>query len=188
LLIILCGKSGCGKDTIKQKLVKLGFIPVVEFTTRPPRVNEEDGKDYNFIDDSAFRNMLHKNKFIEYRSYNTVFGEWLYGTKKFELKKYQNYIAVAGIEGVKSLVSYFGTDNCIVFYIDVTDENRTIRAMQRGSFNEDEWNRRMIADNSDFSLDNLHGIVNSIINNNGELSDSIYDILMKTIRTLEVGE
>ncbi len=36
-LLLLCGKSCAGKDTIQKELIKIGMKSVVTYTTRPPR-------------------------------------------------------------------------------------------------------------------------------------------------------
>ena len=42
-MIVLCGKTASGKDTIMKLLVTTGFKPVVRYTTRPIRPGEIDG-------------------------------------------------------------------------------------------------------------------------------------------------
>ena len=52
--IILCGKSGSGKDHMRKKLESRGYIYGISYTTRPARACEINGKDYFFINKDSF--------------------------------------------------------------------------------------------------------------------------------------
>ncbi len=85
LLFILSSPSGAGKTTISRMLlerddaVKLS----VSVTTRPPRPNEQDGKDYYFVSDAEFDRMVDEDDFYEWAH---VFGH-RYGTPKGAIRK-----------------------------------------------------------------------------------------------------
>ena len=72
VIIAICGKSASGKDTLAKWLVNylssLGLFVhnMVSCTTRPPRVNEEDGVDYYFLNDAEFKKLLKQKRFIEH--------------------------------------------------------------------------------------------------------------------------
>ena len=67
LMIILSSPSGAGKTTIVKKLSnKLGFDISVSYTTRIPRINEENGKDYYFIKKKDFEKLIENNELLEY--------------------------------------------------------------------------------------------------------------------------
>jgi guanylate kinase len=68
LLIVISGPSGVGKDTIIQRMKErdLPFQFVVTATTRPPRPNEVDGKDYFFYSHDEFAEMIEKGALLEY--------------------------------------------------------------------------------------------------------------------------
>ena len=79
-LIILSGPSGAGKGTICAQLLK--EIPIdlsISMTTRSPRGNEVDGKDYFFVTRSFFEENIKKGNFLEYAK---VHGDNYYGTPK----------------------------------------------------------------------------------------------------------
>ena len=64
LIIILSSPSGAGKTTLVKKLSKLNnFITSVSHTTRPPRTNETNGKDYFFISKKKFKSLIKKKIF-----------------------------------------------------------------------------------------------------------------------------
>jgi len=78
LLIILSSPSGAGKTTLTHKLVEWdNNIQIsISATTRPPRGNEEHGKEYFFISEDEFFQKVKQRKFLEHAK---VFGHW-YGT------------------------------------------------------------------------------------------------------------
>ena len=68
LLIVISGASGVGKDTIIQRMQerRLPFHFVVTATTRPARPGEVHGRDYFFISNDEFAEMIEKNELLEY--------------------------------------------------------------------------------------------------------------------------
>ena len=184
----IMGKSGSGKDTIFKEIIKdnsLNLKKIVGYTTRPKRVEENDGVEYNFIDDDMINKFIQKNKVIELRKYDTVNGIWYYGTMDDGQINLQtnSYIVISTLESYSSFKKYFGSNNVIPLYIDVDDGIRLQRILNR-EMSEDSPNykeicRRFIADSEDFSNKNLklNGI-EKIYSNNvisldiGKLSDS----------------
>ena len=78
VMIILSSPSGVGKTTLVKLLAErnANLEISISHTTRRPRKNEVNGKDYNFIDDKKFNDLIKKKLFYEYA---TVFNN-LYGT------------------------------------------------------------------------------------------------------------
>ena len=77
IMIILSSPSGAGKTTLVKLLSESrDFYTSISHTTRKPRNNEEEGKDYYFVNNDQFQNLIKKNKFLEYAN---VFSH-LYGT------------------------------------------------------------------------------------------------------------
>ena len=78
LLIILSSPSGAGKSTLARRL--RDWDPSIRFsvsaTTRAARPGEEDGKDYHFVDEDAFRRMVTDRRMLEHAH---VFGHF-YGS------------------------------------------------------------------------------------------------------------
>ena len=160
-IIILCGKSSSGKDLIKNKLIKNGYKGIVTNTTRPPREGEQNGIHYNFLTEYHFLQLIKEGEMIEYHKYNTEFGVWYYGSSanNIDLTKH-DYVIVLTLEGAEAYINYFGAENCIVFYIAAPKSIREKRAKERGSFNQEEWDRRVTTDNADFSLEKILHICN----------------------------
>lgn len=69
LLVILTGPSGAGKDTLAAALGSrpgstVGFA--VTATTRPPREDEADGRDYHFVSEAEFERMIREGEMLEH--------------------------------------------------------------------------------------------------------------------------
>ena len=79
IIVILSSPSGAGKTTLVKLLSeKKNFNISISHTTREPRSNEVNGKDYYFVKSSDFENLIKDNQFLEYAK---VFNN-LYGTSK----------------------------------------------------------------------------------------------------------
>lgn len=75
-LIVLSGPSGVGKSTVIAELMAqrpLHFS--VSYTTRQPRVGEQDGVNYNFVSRQEFERMIADGELLEYAEYvNNYYG------------------------------------------------------------------------------------------------------------------
>jgi guanylate kinase len=85
-LIIVSAPSGAGKTTIVKHLLDsgLGLEFSVSACSRPPRMNEADGKDYYFLGLEGFRRKITENAFIEWEE---VYPGQYYGTFRSELQR-----------------------------------------------------------------------------------------------------
>jgi guanylate kinase len=80
ILYIVSAPSGAGKTTLCKQIVASvpGIWHSVSYTTRRPRPGEEDGRDYFFVDEKVFQDMVERNEFLEYAH---VYSRW-YGTPR----------------------------------------------------------------------------------------------------------
>lgn len=163
MLIGLCGKSGTGKSTICDEIVKLGYKKVITDTTRPPRKGEKDGVDYFFDTDEQFQEYLDMGEFIETTSYKVASGAiWKYGTTIGQLNDAgKKSIIILNPDGVKAFRKQNRPIN--IFLIYSTDDVILSRLKARGD-KENEIKRRMAADEKDFA--NIEPDVDYIIFNN----------------------
>ena len=75
-IIIFSSPSGAGKTTLVKKISKnTNFEVSISHTTRLPRPNEKNGKDYYFISKNNFKKLIKKNEFLEHaRVFNNYYG------------------------------------------------------------------------------------------------------------------
>lgn len=149
MTIILCGKTASGKDKIKNILTKMfKYKPIVSHTTRPKRVNEVNHKDYHFVTEVEFNDIM----FLETRSYDTIFEgitqKWFYGTSLKELDKKGDKVCIKDLEGAIKLKEHI--KDSIIVYVEIDEDIRKQRAIERGSFCELEYARRVKQDTKDF--------------------------------------
>lgn len=71
LLIVLSGPSGVGKSTVIAELFaqRSNIYFSVSYTTRQPRVGEQDGVNYNFVSREEFERMIADDELLEYAEY-----------------------------------------------------------------------------------------------------------------------
>ena len=141
-MIILCGHSGSGKDSLMNRVVELTKLkPVVSYTTRKIRVNETEGISYKFITDEEFTKKFTEGFFQETAEYR----DWLYGMAREDCG--DDKIVVVNPCGLRSLKrNHIDT---ISFFIDVPERERLIRLANRGD-DITELTRRLISDRDTF--------------------------------------
>ncbi len=86
MLVVVSAPSGAGKTSLCEWVVAAvpNLAHSVSFTTRPPRSDERDGRDYHFVDEAAFRAMVDRGDFAEWA---VVHGH-LYGTSQALLQRH----------------------------------------------------------------------------------------------------
>ena len=187
--IFIIGKSGAGKDFYCKRVQEdKKVIPVIQYTTRPLRDDEINGKDVNCVSREEFQKLIDENKVFEHRQYNVnvagVPDVWFYGTPSLTEDKNGIYVFAATVDIIKSACeAYPNHDLMEVIYIDTSDEVREYRASHiRKSFDKTEWDRRVLADAKDFSkerLDSIEALLGKKIhffdNNDDNAKDKFHD-------------
>ena len=88
IIVILSSPSGAGKTTLVNEISKRNNFQIsISHTTRKPRSNETDGKDYYFVSDIEFKNLINEDKFLEYAK---VFQNYYGSSKDVVFKKLNN--------------------------------------------------------------------------------------------------
>ena len=128
MIYIITGPSGVGKNTIINELSNhLEFYFSISHTTRPRRDNEIDGKDYYFIKEDEFENLIKSDQMIEYEQY----GEFYYGTSKEELSNDSSIIILdLEVNGATKLLEE--NNNFKGIFIDIDDYELINRLKNRG--------------------------------------------------------
>jgi guanylate kinase len=85
LLIVIAAPSGGGKSTVLARVFAEmeGLLFSISHTTRPPRKGEQDGREYFFVDQARFKELIAQGTFLEWAE---VHGR-LYGTSRAELDR-----------------------------------------------------------------------------------------------------
>ena len=75
-MFVLSSPSGAGKTTLVRKISKnKNFKISISHTTRSPRPNEKNGKDYFFISKGQFKKLIKKGEFLEHaKVFNNYYG------------------------------------------------------------------------------------------------------------------
>ena len=128
MIYIITGPSGVGKNTIINELSNhLDFYFSVSHTTRPRRENEVNGKDYYFITEEEFENLIKSDQMIEYEQY----GDFYYGTSREELSNDSSIIILdLEVNGATKLLGENNKFNGI--FIDIDDYELIKRLKNRG--------------------------------------------------------
>ncbi len=119
MMVVLSSPSGVGKTTIANLLSQRSknFEISISHTTRSPRINELDGKDYYFVNKDKFKALIKNNSFFEHAE---VFGN-LYGTTKDavvkKLNKGVNILFDIDWQGTKQLEKQKLDYKIITFFI-----------------------------------------------------------------------
>jgi guanylate kinase len=119
-IIVITAPSGAGKTSIVKKLLvqnkDLAFS--VSCTTREKRSGEENGHDYYFLSNEAFKNKIQNGEFAEYEE---VYPGKFYGTLKSEIERIWSLRKVAifdiDVKGAMNLKKQFGAD-CLGIFIE----------------------------------------------------------------------
>ena len=117
-MIVLSSPSGAGKTTLTKLLSKNnGYLISVSHTTRKPRINEVDAKDYYFVNEDEFKSLIKKDEFLEHAE---VFKHF-YGTSKTfvinSLEKGSNVIFDIDWQGAKQIKEKKLKYKLITFFI-----------------------------------------------------------------------
>jgi guanylate kinase len=117
-MIILSSPSGAGKTTLVNLLSKnKDFKISISHTTRKPRLNEIQNKDYYFVDDKKFKNLIKNDEFLEYAK---VFNH-LYGTTRTpvikKLEKGENVIFDIDWQGADQIKNKRLNYKLITFFV-----------------------------------------------------------------------
>jgi guanylate kinase len=148
ILLVLSSPSGAGKTTLSRRL--LAHFPHLRFsvshTTRSPRSNEVDGRDYHFVSRADFERLVGDGAFLEWAE---VHGN-LYGTSLAEIARAQ---AEPGCAGMIFDIDYQGarqmrakrTDIVGVFILPPSMAELEQRLRGRASETEEIVQRRFLA-------------------------------------------
>lgn len=182
----LLGKSATGKDTLYKEILKRRpkLRTVTMYTTRPIREGETDGVEYFFTDREELERQLASGKVIESRTYQTIAGPWTYYTVddgQFDVADDESCLMIGTLESYEKMCAYFEAGKMVPVYIEVPDGIRLLRAVKREENqkkpNYREVCRRYLADEKDFSEENLERLGITKIYQNTDMEMCLEEIL-----------
>jgi len=151
VLLLLAGPSGVGKSTLCDRLVAEvpGFERVITATTRPPRPNEVNGRDYHFLSREEFDRRLAAGDFLEWA---WVHQDDRYGTLRsavLDRLPHTSLVANLDVQGVRSVraaaqnLPLLRERLVTVFVAPDSIEVLRERLQGRGQVSEEELARRL---------------------------------------------
>lgn len=144
--ILFSAPSGCGKTTIIKELMQYFdcFDFSISATSRKPRGEEVDGRDYYFLSHDDFKARVDKGDFLEWEE---VYQGTCYGTLKSEVERIWNNGKVivfdVDVNGGKNIKRYFGSDALSVFVMPPSIEVLEQRLRSRGTDSEEAIVKRL---------------------------------------------
>lgn len=180
MVIVLLGASGSGKSTIENELaIHHGFNKIISYTTRKPRENEESGKDYYFVDNDTFEEVLKRDLFAEHDEYSQ---NRLYGTLKNDYLD-GDKVVVLTPNGLRQLKKNCPNEDIFTVLVEASLGTRIKRYIDRcgvDKFNFDEAGEIFERINRDFGM--FLGIekeVDLVVHNDegSDIQDLVSDIL-----------
>ncbi|MCO6495727.1 MAG: guanylate kinase [Bacteroidetes bacterium] len=175
-VIIFSAPSGTGKSTVVNHLIKV--FDNLEFsisaTTRKPRGNEVNGREYYFLSEEEFSKKLKNNEFLEHEQ---VYEGLYYGTLWAEVKRIwadgNTVLFDVDVKGGINIKKQFGDNALAVFLKPPSIEVLMERLKKRSTEVEHELQERVNKANYELSFEDKYDIV--IVN----------DVLEDTFRQCE---
>jgi len=144
ILFIISAPSGTGKTTLCKQIATSvpGLWHSVSCTTRKPRAGEEHGREYFFVEEKTFQDMITRHEFMEYAQ---VYGNW-YGTpRKALMDKMEQGIDVLleiDVQGAMQIKKKF-EDGVYIFILPPSMASLRTRLQSRASDSQEEILRRL---------------------------------------------
>jgi len=144
---IVCGPSGAGKNSVIERVMETlpGLSYSVSFTTRPRRSDEVDGRDYHFITDEQFEQLVQESEVVEHVTY---LGHQ-YGTSRGQIKSVfaegKDVILNIDVQGARKLMER-GLGDFSVVYVFLTPSSLEIlgtRLRERGTETDEQIELRL---------------------------------------------
>ena len=163
IALVISGPAGVGKTTLCDRLL-LDFNPilsrVITVTTRKPRKDEVDGKDYIFISNAEFDELKRNNSFLEYaKVHDNQYGSLRDSVLKLFEKNHDVLLNIdvqgaASLKKLESNLGYLQKRIRSIFIMPESMEDLKNRLKNRGQDSEEEIQRRLKTAANEITLHN----------------------------------
>lgn len=151
LLLLLAGPAGVGKSTLCDRLVREvpGFERVITATTRAPRPNEVDGRDYHFLTEEEFDARIAAGEFLEWARIHQRQRSGVLRASVLDRLPHASLVLNLDVQGVRALRAAAarlpGLRDRLVTIFVAPDSPEVLRErmLGRGPISDDELNRRL---------------------------------------------
>lgn len=154
-VLIISAPSGAGKSTLVNHLMASG-LPLgfsVSATSRKPRGNEINGREYYFISSDEFRKKIKAGDFIEWQE---VYHDHYYGTLKSEIERITGKglmpLFDVDVQGGVNLKKIFGNKALAVFIMPPSIDELKTRLIKRGTDTDEQIKMRVEKASSEILL------------------------------------
>ncbi len=165
-LIIFSAPSGAGKTTLVKHLLQQiqGLEFSISATSRNPRHNETNGKDYLFLSEDEFQKKIENGEFLEWEE---VYKGIKYGTLKSDVERIRktgkSVIFDVDVVGGLNIKNYFGNEALAIFVQPPSVEELRKRLKGRSTETEEVVEMRIAKAEHELSFANKFDVI--LVNN-----------------------
>ena len=181
MIIIISSPSGAGKTTICKKLLELDKKIKISIsdTTRVPRDDEIDGKDYNFIEKDDFRKKIKNNEYAEHAivfgnfygslhnnvlqllnsGFDVLFDIDWQGAKQLKNSNYQNILSFFIMPPSKDAIYTRLLERAKLSGDDSKSIDKRMSFYEMEISHKDEYDHIIINDNLDSCIESINSII-----------------------------
>jgi guanylate kinase len=144
-LFVVAAPSGAGKSSLVSALLQVDshLVVAVSHTTRAPRGQEQNGREYHFIDEAGFRAMIDRGEFLEWAEVH----DHLYGPSRGAIEERitggQDVVLEVDWQGALNIKTLF-PNAVLIFILPPSWEELLQRLHRRGEDRPDVIARRMV--------------------------------------------
>ena len=146
MILIFSAPSGSGKSTLVQHLLdtRQDIELSISATTRAPRGQEQDGREYYFITPERFEQLIKEDAFVEWQQ---VYKGTYYGTLRSEIKRIENaghhVVFDIDVKGGINVKRMFGDRARAIFISPPSIEALRERLTKRGTDSPEKIEERL---------------------------------------------